>query len=64
MAKKEKLTYSAAQKKAYYSGMGYRVAYNGKVVPFKNEKNKDSFRAGFSAAGKVVKEYPKLKKKN
>lgn len=60
---RRKSKYSAAEKKAYYSGMGYRVAYNGKFIPFKNQKNRDSFAAGYAAAGKAAKKYPELKKK-
>ena len=53
--------YTAGQKKAYYSGMGYRAAYDGKQIPFKNESNKESFRQGYRAAGKKVSKYPPLK---
>ena len=38
MARKAK--YSQAQKKAYYSGMGYRAGKKGKVIPFKRAKTK------------------------
>lgn len=63
MAKRRQSNYSAAEKKAYYSGMGYRIAYAGKAIPFKNKKNRDSFAAGYAAAGKAAKKYPRLKKK-
>ena len=53
-----KRKYTQSQKKAYYSGMGYRVARMNKAVPFKNESNKESFRAGFQAA----QQYPDLPK--
>lgn len=59
MAKK----YTRSQTKAYYSGMGYRAAYEGKQIPFKSEKNKDSFRAGWRAAQKPVGKYPNLNNK-
>ena len=52
--------YTAAQKKAYYSGMGYRAAKDGKAISFKNEKNKQSFREGYKAAGTTVSKYPDL----
>lgn len=52
--------YSAGQKKAYYSGMGYRAAFEGKKIPFRNESNKDSFRQGYRDAGKKVSKYPPL----
>ncbi len=57
MAKKSK--YTASQKKAYYSGMGYRAGQEGKKIPFKNEKNKESFREGYRAAKPKVDGYPK-----
>lgn len=52
--------YTRAQKKAYYSGMGYRAAHEGKAIPFKSEKNKESFRRGYKKAGESVKKYPNL----
>lgn len=58
MARRKK--YTAAQKKAYYSGMGYRAACEGKAIPFKNGENKESFRQGYKKAGKTVKDYPNL----
>ena len=60
MPKKKK--YTQGQKKAYYSGMGYRAARMNKAIPFKNDANKESFRAGFKAALETVKKYPDLKK--
>ena len=53
-----KSKYSAAQKKAYYSGMGYRAACEGKRIPFKNDNNLQSFREGYKAAGASVSKYP------
>ena len=58
--KKSKYTHS--QKKAYYSGMGYRAAREGKQIPFRNAENKESFRAGFNAALETVRKYPDLKR--
>lgn len=59
----KKSKYTAAQRKAYYSGMGYRAGYEGKEIPFKNEKNKQSFREGFASVKVVVSGYPELKNK-
>ena len=42
MSKNQK--YTQGQKRAYYSGQGYRAAYEGKAIPFKSEKNKRSLR--------------------
>lgn len=59
---KKKSKYTAAQKKAYYSGMGYRVGRAGKEVPFKNPENRVSFQAGYAAGKKPAAKYPDLKK--
>lgn len=59
MAKRKK--YTAAQKKAYYSGMGYRAGQKRKQIPFKNEQNLQSFRDGYRAVGSTVDKYPDLK---
>ena len=61
MAKNSK--YTPAQKRAYYSGQGYRAGQKGKAIPFKNEKNKQSFREGYSSVKVIVEGYPDLKKK-
>ena len=61
MSKKSK--YTAAQRKAFYSGMGYRAAYEGKEIPFKNDKNKQSFKEGFASVKVIVSNYPELKNK-
>ncbi len=61
MANKKKFT--SAQKKAYYSGMGYAAARKGKMIPFKNEENKASFKEGFNKGITVVIKYPDLSKK-
>lgn len=55
--------FTAAQKKAYYSGMGYRVRSMNKQIPFKNQANKESFYAGYKACYEVCKKYPDLLKK-
>ena len=53
---------SKKEKKAYYSGMGYRVGRAGKEVPFKNPENRASFQAGYAAGKKPAAKYPDLKK--
>ena len=59
MAKKKR---SAAQKKAYYSGMGYRAGEQGVVILFKNPENRESFRNGYRKAKNAVSRYPKRAK--
>lgn len=51
--------YTAAQKDAYQRGMGYRAAQEGRVIPYSNQANAASFRAGYKAAGAAVSKYPK-----
>ncbi len=41
--------YSLAEKRAYYSGQGYKLGQQGKAIKFKNEKNRQSFRNGFKS---------------
>lgn len=57
----KKKNYTAAQKKAYYSGMGYRAGREGKAIPFKSEQNKESFRQGYHKSKNVVDKYPSVK---
>ena len=52
--------YTAAQRKAYYSGMGYRAGQDGKAIPFKNEQNKESFRQGYRKAKNTISKYPNV----
>lgn len=59
MAKKQK--YSEAQKRAYYSGQGYRAGQESKVIPFKNPKNKESFKQGYRSVKIIVANYPEKK---
>ena len=59
MPKKKK--YTAAQKKAYYSGMGYGACMDGKSIPFQNEENKESFKAGLEKGRTKAKNYPNRK---
>lgn len=61
MAKKS--NYTQGQKKAYYSGMGYRAGQYDKRIPFKNEENLKSFRNGYTAAKNAVDRYPKRRSK-
>ncbi len=61
MAKKGKFT--AGQKKAFYSGQGYRAGQYGKAIPFRSDKNKESFRAGYKKAKTIIGKYPDVKKK-
>ena len=65
MAYRRKSKYTSAEKRAYHSGQGYRVAYSGRGIRFKNSKLKAAFRAGFESQGrtmsKVPTKYPKLK---
>lgn len=58
---KQRRKYSASQRRAYYSGQGYRVAYGGKAIPFKNDKNKESFRQGYKSVKGRLSRYPDLK---
>lgn len=57
MPKKSK--YTASEKKAYYSGMGYRAGEKGKRIPYKSKRNYNSFVAGYRAARATVDKYPK-----
>ena len=61
MSKNQK--YTQGQKRAYYSGQGYRAAYEGKAIPFKSEKNKRSFQEGYTSVKITVSKYPDLKSK-
>ncbi len=64
MAKRKK-RYTSAEKRAFHSGQGYRVAHSGRGIRFKNPALKDAFRAGYEAQGRRMKsapkKYPKLK---
>jgi len=53
--------YTQSQKKAYYSGMGYRAGKAGVIIPFRNNSNKQSFMEGYVAAKTTVTKYPKVK---
>lgn len=61
MARRSK--YTRAQKRAFYSGQGYRAGQKGKKIPFKNPKNKQSFVDGYRSVKITVEGYPDLDKK-
>ena len=44
--KAKRSKYTAAQKKAYQSGIAYAIAIEGKRIDFKSADNKESFKAG------------------
>ena len=60
----KKAKYTNAQRKAYYSGMGYRTAREGKAINFTSDDMLASFREGYKRGGQVIaknaKKYPKL----
>lgn len=56
MAKRK---YTAAQRKAYYSGMGYAACQAGKRIDFKSEQNKASFKAGLAKGKERAAKLPK-----
>ena len=63
----KKSKYSFQQRRAYYSGMGYSVAYAGNKVEFSSQDLKDAFMAGYKAGNKKQRsnpsKYPKNSKK-
>lgn len=50
-----KTKYSAAEKRAYYRGQGYRAAKEGKKIDCRNDKTKASCRAGYKSGKGVQK---------
>ena len=55
----KKSKYTRAQKVAYNSGMGYRVAYEGKRVAYtKNPSLRNNFLQGYNRAGEMMKRNP------
>ena len=55
----KKSKYTRAQKVAYNSGMGYRVAHEGKRVTFtRNPALRDNFLQGYNRAGEMIKRNP------
>ena len=60
---RRKSKYTAAQKRAESRGQGYRAGYEDKQVPFRSEKNKESFRQGFASVKETVSKYPELNKR-
>ena len=59
--------HTAAEKNAYYSGMGYAVAYCGKGITFRKDNVRKSFQAGWNRGHAMMKKspakYPKLSSK-
>ncbi len=41
--------YTAAEKRAYYSGQGYKLAEEERAIAFKNPNNKQSFINGYKS---------------
>ena len=59
MANQEgKSKYTRAQKRAYYSGMGYATAYHNKQINFATPENKESFKAGYKQGVAMAKQTP------
>ena len=58
MAKK-KSKFTASQKRAYHSGIGYSVAYKGKKINFTSKDLKDSFMAGYRVGCDKIDKSPK-----
>lgn len=54
----KKSKYTANEKKAYYTGMGYRLSDENKAIDYKNPKNKASFTNGYRDAGKKIASNP------
>ena len=67
MANENKSNYTSAQKRAYYSGMGYATAYHKKAIKFAKPENRKSFEAGWkqgtAMAAKSPDKYPPLEPK-
>lgn len=63
----KKSKFTPSQRQAYNSGMGYRVAYDKRGIEFSKPELRDSFRKGYTKAGKMMAKtpakYPKLKRK-
>ena len=55
---KGKSKYTRAQKRAYYSGMGYATAYHNKQINFATPENKESFKAGYKQGVAMAKQTP------
>lgn len=58
MPKGKKSNYTRAQKRAYYSGMGYATAYHNKQINFATPENKESFKAGYKQGVAMAKQTP------
>ena len=55
---KGKSKYTRAQKRAYYSGMGYATAYSGKAIHFDKPENRESFEAGWKQGKAMARQNP------
>lgn len=54
-----KTVYTNSQRMAYYSGMGYRTAYDGKKIVFSTDELRKSFQDGYKRGGRIIKTNPK-----
>lgn len=52
--------YTQQQRNAYRTGKAYRLGREKKVIKFKNPANKDSFSAGYKAAGRELNKYKNI----
>lgn len=55
---KGKSKYTRAQKRAYYSGMGYATAYHNKAIKFDTPENRSSFEAGWKQGTAMARSKP------
>lgn len=55
---KGKSKYTRAQKRAYYSGMGYATAYHNKAINFETPENRSSFEAGWKQGTAMARSKP------
>ena len=54
----KKSKYTRAQKRAYYSGMGYATAYHDKAIKFEATENRESFVAGWKQGTAMARQKP------
>lgn len=54
----KKSKYTRAQKRAYYSGMGYATAYHNKAIKFDTPENRSSFEAGWKQGTAMARSKP------
>lgn len=55
----QKNVYTNSQRMAYYSGMGYRTAHDGKKIVFSTDELLKSFQDGYKRGGRIIKMNPK-----